>query len=155
MICRTFPTWNILAYNAIGGNGDELYGIESASYYIRNLALNMNISWPLAVAAPVLLLREYTYGFSSSEIISKGTLFLPAIIWLCVLFSRPHKVRLWGALIFQLSVLTHTLFEIHLHNFLYFCSDLMIFTHRRKDFCIQYIHFLLLWLLSLSPLSLT
>ena len=91
----------------MGGNGDELYGIESASYYIRNLVLNMNVSWPLAVAAPVLLLREYVYGFSIKKIISKGTLFLPAIIWLCVLFSRPHKVGATEITIFQLSLLAH------------------------------------------------
>lgn len=95
MKCRTFPTWNILLYNAIGGSGDELYGIEPMSYYIRNLALNMNISWPLAAAAPILLLREYLYTMGSVSEKTKRTavLFVPVLIWLTVLFSRPHKVR--------------------------------------------------------------
>ena len=91
---RTFPTWNILLYNAIGGSGDELYGIEPMSYYIRNLALNMNISWPLAAAAPILLLREFLYSAGDVNVKTKNTavMFLPVIIWLSVLFSRPHKV---------------------------------------------------------------
>ena len=92
--CRTFPTWNILLYNAIGGRGDELYGIEPMSYYVRNLALNMNISWPLAAAAPILLLRESLYSMGNISLKTKNTavIFLPVITWLSVLFSRPHKV---------------------------------------------------------------
>ena len=81
-------------YNAIGGSGDELYGIEPMSYYVRNLALNMNISWPLAAAAPILLLRESLYSMGNISLKTKNTavIFLPVIIWLSVLFSRPHKV---------------------------------------------------------------
>ena len=92
--CRTFPTWNILLYNAIGGSGDELYGIEPMSYYVRNLALNINISWPLAAAAPILLLRESLYSMGNISLKTKNTavIFLPVIIWLSVLFTRPHKV---------------------------------------------------------------
>ena len=91
---RTFPTWNILAYNAIGGSGDELYGVEPVSYYIRNLTLNMSIAWPLAVAAPILWLREtiYTLGHISEKTVRTGILMLPSVLWLGVLFSRPHKV---------------------------------------------------------------
>jgi alpha-1,2-mannosyltransferase len=91
---RTFPTWNILAYNAIGGSGDELYGVEPASYYVRNLTLNMSISWPLAVVAPILLLREilYSLGNISKETFRTGVLILPSMLWLGILFSRPHKV---------------------------------------------------------------
>jgi alpha-1,2-mannosyltransferase len=77
----------------------------------------MSISWPLAVASPVFLIRKYLYKrldtldqiknkisinkidvleMSSNEQFSGRKppieiLFLPAIIWLCVLFSRPHK----------------------------------------------------------------
>lgn len=91
---RTFPTWNILAYNAIGGSGDELYGTEPMSYYIRNLTLNMGIAWPLSVAAPLLLAREYLHsnGNSDCKTMEKITLISPAIIWLVILFLRPHKV---------------------------------------------------------------
>lgn len=91
---RTFPTWNILAYNAIGGSGDELYGVEPMSYYIRNLTLNMSISWPLAVAAPILWFREsmYSPGSISEKTVRTGVLILPSVLWLGILFSRPHKV---------------------------------------------------------------
>jgi hypothetical protein len=97
--------------SSLSGEGDELYGIEASSYYTRNLFLTMSISWPLAVAAPVFLIRKYLYQRldMSDQIKDKDIgkidksrqlagnrppieiLFLPAIIWLCVLFSRPHK----------------------------------------------------------------
>jgi ABC-type transport system involved in multi-copper enzyme maturation permease subunit len=44
---RTFPTLNILIYNIFGSSsglsGDELYGVEPAGYYIKNLILNTGI----------------------------------------------------------------------------------------------------------------
>lgn len=53
----TSPTINITLYNAIG-SGDELYGIEPASYYIRNLLLNMGLSWMLVLLSPFILASE-------------------------------------------------------------------------------------------------
>eukprot|EP00531_Pseudo-nitzschia_arenysensis_P005771 CAMPEP_0116129956 /NCGR_PEP_ID=MMETSP0329-20121206/8200_1 /TAXON_ID=697910 /ORGANISM="Pseudo-nitzschia arenysensis, Strain B593" /LENGTH=78 /DNA_ID=CAMNT_0003624257 /DNA_START=232 /DNA_END=465 /DNA_ORIENTATION=- len=35
------PSLNILVYNTQAG-GDELYGVEPLSYYIKNLLLNFN-----------------------------------------------------------------------------------------------------------------
>ena len=99
----TSPTLNILLYNAIGGSGDELYGIETASYYIKNLFLNMGLAWPLAVAAPMLLLRNWMQNriqqdeehpvktTTSAPPPPIGVLFVAAVAWLLVLFHRPHK----------------------------------------------------------------
>ncbi len=89
---------NILLYNAIGGSGDELYGIEPASYYIRNLFLNMSLAWPLALMAPVVLLiwgilsKEARRAIASQEAGMGAVLLSQVAIWLLVLFSRPHKV---------------------------------------------------------------
>ena len=38
------PIWNIFVYNATAG-GDELYGVEPLSYYIKNLLLNFNFGF--------------------------------------------------------------------------------------------------------------
>ena len=92
---------NILLYNAIGGSGDELYGIEPASYYIRNLFLNMSQAWPLALMAPVVFLVRGILSTEARKAIASqesgmGTVLLSQVaIWLLVLFSRPHKVCLF------------------------------------------------------------
>ena len=76
------PTVNIFTYNAAGG-GDELYGTEPLSYYVKNLLLNLNIVAPLGmIAVPLCLLgRRYTImGILS-----------PLLLWLAITFPRPHK----------------------------------------------------------------
>lgn len=93
----TSPTVNILMYNVwplSNGGGDELYGTAPAGYYVRNLLINMGVSWPLAIACPVMTLREIISLRLSSW--NKGrtlsiTLQTCVLLWLGVLFSRPHK----------------------------------------------------------------
>jgi len=94
---RTSPTLNILLYNAIGGSGDELYGIEPVSYYVLNLALNMGLAWPLAVLLPVVLVLSVPFRSlqerATPELLGAGAVLVgQAALWLVVLFSRPHKV---------------------------------------------------------------
>jgi alpha-1,2-mannosyltransferase len=87
-----------LLYNAIGGSGDELYGVEPASYYIKNLFLNLGISWPLVLLSPAVYLVSYLVrkkGPATTNVdgrIRGFVLHVQALIWLVVLFSRPHKV---------------------------------------------------------------
>lgn len=106
---------NILLYNAIGGSGDELYGIEPASYYIRNLFLNMSLAWPLALMAPVVLLvRGVLSGEARKAVASQETgmgavLLTQVAIWLLVLFSRPHKVCLFFLSMYMLIWAHHVL----------------------------------------------
>ena len=78
---RTSPTLNILLYNAIGGSGDELYGIEPASYYIRNLLLTLGLASicsslaPIAVLADVLSSRLFpaTTAVTAAAVATKGS----------------------------------------------------------------------------------
>lgn len=94
----TFPTLNTIGYNA-GGSGDNLYGVESIAYYMRNLALTMGVAWPLGAVAPVILLREYEalrpeHALSAAKkaaIAGNVVLYCCAALWLALLFSRPHK----------------------------------------------------------------
>jgi len=110
----TSPTLNILLYNAMG-SGDELYGVEPASYYIKNLFLNTGLAWPLFIAAPaVLSLRWALGGPRDNGATSVGAIFvlyLQAFIWLVVLFSRPHKEERFLYPIYPLMafVAAHTL----------------------------------------------
>lgn len=53
----TFSSWNIVAYNVFGseGRGPELYGVEPWSFFFKNLALNFNLVFLLALSLPLLL----------------------------------------------------------------------------------------------------
>ncbi|RJE19424.1 Alpha-1,2-mannosyltransferase [Aspergillus sclerotialis] len=56
----TVVPWNIVAYNVFGGQGrgPEIFGTEPWAFYIRNLLLNFNIWFILAIsAAPLLVLQ--------------------------------------------------------------------------------------------------
>lgn len=75
------PTWNILLYNTKAG-GDELYGIEPWTYYVKNLFLNFNYVILGVAVLPILLLRRrYTLLI----------LLSPMYLWLLVVGPRPHK----------------------------------------------------------------
>jgi alpha-1,2-mannosyltransferase len=113
------PTWNIFVYNtgffaqldndnAAGMIGrDELYGVEDASYYIKNLILNWNIASILGVfALPFVILRWFVKRnlFTNNSENSKNDdwekkreiqmhilVLLPMILWMGIVFPRPHK----------------------------------------------------------------
>lgn len=95
---RTIPFWNILTYNT-GNRGDELYGIEPASYYLKNLLLTTGLAFPLACLVPLSeILQLFLSIFIPRKFpISKCcdsymmTMYVSAALWLGVLFSRPHK----------------------------------------------------------------
>jgi len=76
-----FPTWNILLYNLTSG-GDELYGVEPISYYLKNLFLNFNFVSILGlIISPLILLFR-----------KKSIFYLfPMFIWIIIVFPRPHK----------------------------------------------------------------
>lgn len=58
----TVPNLNIFVYNALGGpgaleegkTGDELYGVEPASYYVKNLVLNFGTTAIFVLLLPVV-----------------------------------------------------------------------------------------------------
>ena len=115
-------------YNALGSGtstdtssstGDELYGTEPASYYVKNLFLNTGFAWVLTLAAPVTHLLCWAVNANASKTEKKNSgsgssedadnaaagdstatttvvLHLQALLWLAVLFSRPHKVSCLG-----------------------------------------------------------
>lgn len=44
--------YNVL--DAGEGRGDELYGVEPATFYVKNLFLNTTVAFPLALVLPFL-----------------------------------------------------------------------------------------------------
>jgi alpha-1,2-mannosyltransferase len=83
------PTLNILVYNAKEG-GDELYGVEPASYYIKNLLLNFSYTALLGlISLPVAsIMRFVGKPWQVPLVVScVGPLYL----WLSTVLRRPHK----------------------------------------------------------------
>ena len=84
------PIFNIFAYNAQGG-GDELYGIEPLSYYVKNVALNFNLLGLLGmIALPILAVRLLLRRPSSADNL-KFLGLLPMYVWMAIVLPRPHK----------------------------------------------------------------
>ena len=86
-----------------GLSGDELYGVEPASYYIKNLLLTTSVCFPLGVLLlPVtlaliqLLYRQEHYKYREKTLLSHSVtlsvIWLCSVLWMGVLFKRPHKV---------------------------------------------------------------
>lgn len=81
------PNWNILMYNTKAG-GDELYGVEPWTYYIKNLLLNFNyVIMGVTGALPLFVLQNRQDVETKPLLI----LLLPMYLWLLVVAPRPHK----------------------------------------------------------------
>lgn len=95
------PIWNIFAYNAQSG-GDELYGVEPLSYYVKNLLLNFNLAAILGIISlPMICFKKLVNTFttqtmddasSSDKTCSLEVLVLvPMYIWMSIVLPRAHK----------------------------------------------------------------
>lgn len=88
--------WNIVAYNVFGGQGrgPEIFGTEPWTFYIRNLLLNFNIWFILALsAAPLLVLQAFfrLHATSKQTLLRTVTLVSPFYMWLAIFTLQPHK----------------------------------------------------------------
>lgn len=87
--------WNIVAYNVFSSTGGpELYGTEPWHFYIKNLTLNFNIWFALALLAlPFFMLQKLlspsAQGFQSGM---RTVVFVaPFYMWLAIFTAQPHK----------------------------------------------------------------
>ncbi|GKT93383.1 LOW QUALITY PROTEIN: glycosyltransferase family 22 [Colletotrichum tofieldiae] len=87
--------WNIVKYNIFSETGGpELYGTEPWSFYFRNLALNFNIWFVLALLClPLFLLQKIVspsgQGFQTGL---RALVFIsPFYLWLAIFTLQPHK----------------------------------------------------------------
>ncbi|KAI5919838.1 Alg9-like mannosyltransferase [Camillea tinctor] len=91
---ETVP-WNIVKYNIFSSTGGpNLYGTEPWTFYFRNLAINFNIWFVLAlISLPLFLIQKAVsskhHGFQSGL---RTLVFLaPFYMWLGIFTSQPHK----------------------------------------------------------------
>ncbi|KUJ16952.1 glycosyltransferase family 22 protein [Mollisia scopiformis] len=88
---------NIVLYNIFSGpgRGPEIYGTEPWHFYIRNLLLNFNIWFILAVLAmPLFALQKvFTRSQQTSTINGlRSIVFMsPFYLWLAIFSFQPHK----------------------------------------------------------------
>jgi alpha-1,2-mannosyltransferase len=87
---------NIVLYNVFssGSRGPDIYGVEPWHFYIRNLGVNFNIWFFLALAAFPLIVTQH---FILQKAVSKQTLLRsvvfvsPFYLWLAIFTAQPHK----------------------------------------------------------------
>lgn len=91
-----FSPWRIVSYNVFGGpsRGPDIFGTEPWHFYIRNLLLNFNAWFVLAIsAAPLIFLQNAFSANSTTRLAQLRSLVLtgPFYLWLVIFSSQPHK----------------------------------------------------------------
>ena len=87
---------NIVLYNVFSGGskGPNIYGVEPWHFYIRNLTLNFNAWFFLALGALPLVLLQHTrrQRVISKQTLLRGIVFVsPFYLWLGIFTLQPHK----------------------------------------------------------------
>ncbi|KAI9931947.1 hypothetical protein AWENTII_010251 [Aspergillus wentii] len=88
--------WNIVAYNIFGGQGrgPEIFGTEPWTFYIRNLLLNFNVWFILAMSAAPLLVLQAVFRSqvtTKQTLLRTVTLITPFYMWFAIFTVQPHK----------------------------------------------------------------
>ncbi|KAH8880299.1 hypothetical protein GQ53DRAFT_737341 [Thozetella sp. PMI_491] len=88
-------SWNIVKYNIFSSTGGpDLYGTEPWTFYFKNLLLNFNIWFILALGSLPLFLLHKTFSRSTQGFQSglRTVVFLaPFYMWLTIFILQPHK----------------------------------------------------------------
>lgn len=100
LIC---PTWNIISYNALtslqGRSLSQLYGTETAAYYVANYFLNYNIVIVFVAIStvPVFVCLMLRIGWKSAADFHRRAFkllciaLMPLLMWNMVFFIQSHK----------------------------------------------------------------
>ena len=88
--------WNIVAYNVFGGKdkGPDIFGTEPWHFYVRNLLLNFNMWYILAMAAaPLLVIQALFAGRKTTKqtMLRNVTFITPFYLWFAIFTLQPHK----------------------------------------------------------------
>jgi alpha-1,2-mannosyltransferase len=88
--------WRIVSYNVFGGKdrGPDIFGTEPWHYYARNLLLNFNIWFLLAVGVGPLLALQALFGKqkTTKQTLLRTCVFMtPFYLWLTIFTLQPHK----------------------------------------------------------------
>lgn len=93
----TVVPFNIVLYNVFSGpgRGPDIFGTEPWHFYIRNLLLNFNIWFVLAVLALPLFLLQKIFSRSVERSTTSGlrtiVFMTPFYMWLAIFTLQPHK----------------------------------------------------------------
>ncbi len=92
----TVVSWNIVQYNVFSGSdrGPAIFGTEPFDFYIRNLLLNFNVWFILAMATgPLLVLQYLARDRSTSKFALMHSAFFcqPFYLWLAIFSAQAHK----------------------------------------------------------------
>ena len=92
----TLVPFNIVLYNVFSGKdrGPNIFGTEPWTFYIRNLLLNYNIWFVLAVAvAPLLFLQTTLRNEKTSKqtVLRTCVHITPFYLWLAIFGTQAHK----------------------------------------------------------------
>lgn len=91
-----FVPWRIVSYNIFSGSskGPEIFGTEPWHFYIRNLLLNFNIWFLLALCAGPIVVCQFLCRSHSTTRMSllRSLMFAtPFYLWLAVFSLQAHK----------------------------------------------------------------
>lgn len=91
-----FVPWQIVKYNVFGGQGrgPELFGTEPVDFYFKNLLLNFNIWFVLAICIAPLLCIQWMFfkeQTSTQTIIRTFIFTTPFYLWLAIFSAQAHK----------------------------------------------------------------
>jgi alpha-1,2-mannosyltransferase len=103
----TLAVFNLAEYNARSQHGPTLYGVEPASFYVKNLALNWNVVFALGAAGPVFaaLLVACTPGKRAAALAFLRWV-AGGLLWAGVMFAQPHKEERFLYPIYHLLILS-------------------------------------------------
>src|SRR5215469_8819932 len=88
--------YNISMYNIFNGSGKgpDIYGTEPWHFYLRNLSLNFNAWFLLALLAlPLLLWQNFVrrQPATRQSFVRNATFATPFYLWLAIFSLQPHK----------------------------------------------------------------
>lgn len=88
--------WRIVWYNVFSGSGKgpDIFGTEPWNFYLRNLLLNFNIWFVLAMGVGPLLCLQYLFRSptTTKQTLLRSVVFVtPFYMWLAVFTAQPHK----------------------------------------------------------------
>ncbi|KAL9129329.1 MAG: hypothetical protein Q9217_002200 [Psora testacea] len=91
-----FSPWRIISYNVFSGpsQGPDIFGTEPWHFYIRNLLLNFNAWFPLALCTgPIIALQLMFRRPSATKLpLFRSLVFsTPFYLWLAIFSAQPHK----------------------------------------------------------------
>lgn len=88
--------WNIVSYNVLSGNaqGPNIFGTEPWHFYVRNLLLNFNVWFILAISSAPLLVWQYVFRRQTTTkqtLIRTSVAIMPFYLWFGIFTLQPHK----------------------------------------------------------------